>query len=168
MTSWARGVVRAASWARLYVLSLSKLDLSELLCQSLVVQESVLSSKSTAWPDDPLPVVHYDLLGTRRALSCMGSPRRSAALQAGSFQARVLVSGCTGACPVLQVCSLARRSAASSALRPPLHAATCAQRHGLAATSCRSPSGIFPSSYVGLWLLRSLSCPPSLQPGPTV
>ncbi len=73
-----------------------------------------LSSKPAAWPDGPLPVEHYDLLGTRRARSLAGSQRRPAALQAGAFQAGVSGSGCTGAGLVLQVGRLALAATARS------------------------------------------------------
>ena len=82
-----------------------------------------------------------------------------------SLLAGVSGSRCAGSCPVLQAGSLARWSAARSALRPPLHT-TRAQPCGLAATSCSSPSWSFTSWSLGLWMHRSRPCPPSRQASP--
>ncbi len=49
-------------------------------------QDPALSSKLAACPAGPRPVVYHDLLGTRRARSLMGPPRRPVALQAGALQ----------------------------------------------------------------------------------
>ena len=156
-----------ARWARCDVLSLAKLVCSFMMAsQAPSARESALLVRPSDGPAGLGSTSHCVLLGMRRALGPLGSPRRSVACQAGALlQDGVSSYFGSRVGPARPTIRRASRPRLAELLCSPRRA-TRSRPVGLAATYCRLPSWLGPPRWrLKLLRLASRPCSSDLQPG---